>query len=237
VRSADRAVTANYSGFEWKREELQRKVDAALAELELLSRPARTIPPGRYCVYLAPAALSDFLGLLGWGGFGLRAHRSKTTPLLRMIEQGQRLHPSVRLVENTCAGLAPDFQEEGFLRPDQVPLIESGAYRECLASPRSAAEYGVPTNGAFAAEMPHDLLQPELVDLVGGQVGGRRLGQSGGVDFIAARHALGAVAARGGAAQLLHQRDLAVERGIDLGGDDARGAIAPIAGDALGRGA
>jgi predicted Zn-dependent protease len=157
VRSADRAVTANYAGFEWKREDLQRKVDAALAQLELLSRPARTIPPGRYRVYLAPAALSDFLGLLGWGGFGLRAHRSKTTPLLRMIEQGQRLHPSVRLVENTCAGLAPDFQEEGFLRPDQVPLIEGGAYRECLASPRSAAEYGVPTNGAFAAEMPQSL--------------------------------------------------------------------------------
>ena len=157
VHAADRAVTVNYAGFEWKREELERKVDGALAELELLSRPARTIPPGRYRVYLAPAALGDFLGLLGWGGFGLRAHRSKTTPLLRMIEQGQRLHPSVRLVENTRAGLAPDFQEEGFLRPDEVPLIEGGEYRECLASPRSAAEYGVPTNGAFAAEMPQSL--------------------------------------------------------------------------------
>jgi len=157
VHAADRAVTANYAGFEWKREELERKVDGALAELDLLSRPPRTIPPGRYRVYLAPAALGDVLGLLGWGGFGLRAHRSKTTPLLRMIEQGQRLHPSVRLVENTRTGLAPDFQEEGFVRPDEVPLIESGEYRECLASPRSAAEYGVPTNGALAAEMPQSL--------------------------------------------------------------------------------
>jgi predicted Zn-dependent protease len=157
VHAADRAVTANYAGFEWKREELERKMDGALAELELLSRPARTIPPGRYRVYLAPAALADFLGLLGWGGFALRAHRNKTTPLLRMIEQGERLHPSVRLVENAGAGLAPDFQEEGFLRPDEVPLIEGGAYRDCLVSPRSAAEYGVPTNGAFAAEMPQSL--------------------------------------------------------------------------------
>jgi predicted Zn-dependent protease len=157
VHAADRAVTANYAGFEWKREELERKLDGALAELELLSRPPRTISPGRYRVYLAPAALGDVLGLLGWGGFGLRAHRCKTTPLLRMIEQGQRLHPSVRLVENTRTGLAPDFQEEGFLRPDEVPLIEGGKYRECLASPRSAAEYGVPTNGALAAEMPQSL--------------------------------------------------------------------------------
>jgi predicted Zn-dependent protease len=132
-------------------------MEGALAELELLSRPARTIQPGRYRVYLAPAAFGDFLGLLGWGGFGLRAHRSKTTPLLRMIEQGERLHPSVRLVENARAGLAPDFQEEGFLRPDEVALIEGGEYRECLVSPRSAAEYGVPTNGAFAAEMPQSL--------------------------------------------------------------------------------
>ncbi len=63
----------------------------------------------------------------------------------------------MRLVENTRAGLAPDFQEEGFLRPDEVALIEGGEYRECLVSPRSAAEYGVPTNGAATAEMPQSL--------------------------------------------------------------------------------
>jgi predicted Zn-dependent protease len=157
VHATDRAVTANYAGFEWKTEELEQKVDGALEELALLSRPVRTIPPGRYRVYLAPAALGEFLDLLGWGGFGLRAHRSKTTPLLRMIEQGERLHPCVRLVENALDGLAPDFQEEGFLRPDEVPLIEAGEYRECLVSPRSAAEYGVKTNGAFTEEMPRSL--------------------------------------------------------------------------------
>ncbi len=157
VHSADKAVATSYAGFEWSPEAFERKIESALAQLELASQPPRTVEPGRYRVYLAPAALADFLALLGWGGFGLRAHRSKTTPLLRMREEGLRLHPEVRLVENTRDGLAPDFQEEGFRRPDRVSLIDAGAYRDCLASPRSAAEYGVPTNGASASEMPQSL--------------------------------------------------------------------------------
>jgi predicted Zn-dependent protease len=157
VHSADRAAAANYAGFEWSPGAFRRKVDLALEQLAVLSQPSRSVPPGRYRVYLAPAALADFLGLLGWGAFGLRAHRTKTTPLLRMIEEGEHLDPRVRLVENSRDGLAAGFQEEGFLRPDAVPLIERGAYAECLASPRSAAEYGVPTNGASASEMPQSL--------------------------------------------------------------------------------
>ena len=157
VHSADRAAAANYAGFEWQRDVFRRKVDLALEQLALLSRPSRAVAPGRYRVYLAPAALAEFLGLLGWGSFGLRAHRTKTTPLLRMIEQGERLDPRVRLLENAAAGLAPGFQEEGFLRPDTIALIDRGAYADCLASPRSAAEYGVQTNGASASEMPQSL--------------------------------------------------------------------------------
>jgi predicted Zn-dependent protease len=157
VHSADKAVATNYAGFQWSHAAFDRKVESALAELELAARPPRTVPPGRYRVYLAPAALVDFLGLLSWGGFGLRAHRSKTTPLLRMREDALRLHREIFLVENSRDGLAPDFQEEGFRRPDQVSLIDAGAYRDCLASPRSAAEYGVPTNGASASEMPQSL--------------------------------------------------------------------------------
>ena len=148
VHSSDKAVAANYAGFEWRPETLRQKADVALEQLAVLARPPHAIRPGRYRVVLAPAALAEFLSLLGWGGFGLRAHRTKTTPLLRMIEDEARLDPRVRLSENFERGLAPDFQEEGFLRPPEVPLIADGRYRECLASPRSAAEYGVPTNGA-----------------------------------------------------------------------------------------
>jgi predicted Zn-dependent protease len=153
----DKAVKASYAGFVWEPAVFARKVAEAAEQLEVLSRPPRTIPPGRYRVYLAPAALYDVLQLLAWGGFGLKDHRTKQTPLLKMIEEGVRLHPTVTIRENTRDGVAPNFQEAGFIKPDQVTLIEAGVFRDCLVSPRSAKEYGVPTNGASAFEAPESV--------------------------------------------------------------------------------
>lgn len=160
----DKAVKALYAGFDWSPQELGRKVDWAARELDVLRKPARTVPPGRYRVYLSPAALYDIVSLLAWGGFGLKAHRTKQTPLLRMVEGDARLSPAVRLEENTREGIAPDFQEAGFLRPPRVTLIDGGAYRDCLVSPRSAGEFGVPTNGAGSEE------SPESVDMAPGDL-------------------------------------------------------------------
>ena len=154
---ADKAVKTAYAGFVWEPEEFTRKVDTAAAQLEQLRQEARTIPPGHYRVYLAPAALDDILHTLAWGGFGLKDHRTKQTTLLKMVEEGARLHPAVTLRENTRDGVAPNFQGVGFIKPDQVTLIEAGAFRNCLVSPRSAKEYGVPTNGASNGETPQSL--------------------------------------------------------------------------------
>ena len=154
---ADRAVKTSYAGTSWNAGALERKVAAAAEQLAVLAQPARTLRPGRYRVYLAPAALHEILGVLSWGGFGLRAHRTKTTPLIKMIQEGARLHPSLCVLENTAEGIAPDFQGAGFIRPDRVTLIDAGAYRDCLVSPRSAAEYGVETNGASGGEAPSSI--------------------------------------------------------------------------------
>lgn len=151
----DKAVKAGYAGFQWKRDALRQKLTDLRQQLEVLKREPRTVPPGHYRVYLAPAALWDVLSNLAWGGFGLKDHRTKQTTLLRMIEDGARLHPSIHLSENTKDGVAPAFQGQGFLRPDRVPLIENGTFAQCLASPRSAEEYKVPTNGASADETPN----------------------------------------------------------------------------------
>ena len=151
---ADKAVKAAYAGTQWCAAELERKVASVAEQLAVLAQPAHTLRPGRYRVYLTPSALYEILGILSWGGFGLRAHRTKTTPLLKMVEEGARLHPDVWLTENTADGIAPDFQDAGFIRPPRVVLVEGGAYGDCLVSPRSAAEYGVETNGASAGETP-----------------------------------------------------------------------------------
>lgn len=153
----DKAVKSDYAGFVWDPAEFARKVEAAAEQLAVLSQPPRTIQPGRYRVYLAPAALSEIVGLLSWSGFGLKDHRTKQTPLLKMIEEDTRLHPLVTLRENTRDGVTENFQEAGFMKADQVTLIENGTFRDCLVSPRSAKEYGVPTNGASRGEMPESL--------------------------------------------------------------------------------
>jgi len=159
-----KAVKSSYAGFAWDDAAFRRKVDAAAAQLEILSRPARTVPPGNYRVYLAPAALAEILDLLAWGGFGLKAHRTKDTSLLRMIEGGQQLSPAVTIRENTRDGIAPNFQPQGYIRPDAVTLIEGGRYRDCLVSPRSARQYGAEPNGASESE------SPDSFDMDGGEV-------------------------------------------------------------------
>ena len=155
--AADKAVKTAYAGFAWDDVEFAHKVEAAADQLAVLQHAPQTIDPGRYRVYLAPTALYDILETLSWGGFGMKDHRTKQTTLLKMIEDDARLHPSVTLCDNTRDGVAPNFQEAGFLKPDQVTLIEHGALRDCLVSPRSAQEYGVPTNGASGGESPASL--------------------------------------------------------------------------------
>jgi predicted Zn-dependent protease len=154
---SDKAVKTSYAGFTWEPTVFARKVGEAAAQLEVLRRPAHTILPGRYRVYLAPTALYDILEMLAWGGFGLKDHRTKQTTLLKMVEEGVHLHPTITIRENTRDGVAPNFQGAGFIKPDQVTLIEAGAFHDCLVSPRSAKEYDVPTNGASNAEAPESV--------------------------------------------------------------------------------
>src|SRR6185436_10625059 len=53
--SADKAVKSNYAGFEWRQSAFERIVGDAARTLPILTRPARTVPPGAYRAYLAPA--------------------------------------------------------------------------------------------------------------------------------------------------------------------------------------
>lgn len=153
----DRAVKASYAGFEWRDAEFDAKARATREQLRVLRGARRLVEPGRYPVYLTPSALYEMVQLLSWGGFGLRAHRTKATPLLKMVEDGARLNPAIKMAESPGAGIAPNFQEGGFLRADEVVLVDQGAYRDCLVSPRSAKEYSTPTNGACEAERPMSL--------------------------------------------------------------------------------
>jgi len=154
----DKAVKCNYAGFQWDNIALQHKMTDAINQLNLLKYPARTIAPGKYPVYLAPAALHEIIGLLNWGGFSVKSQRNKQSPLLKMLTApAHSLNPMINLTENTVAGGAANFQAEGFIKPATVPLITQGKYAEALVSPRSAKEFNIATNGANDAESPESI--------------------------------------------------------------------------------
>ncbi len=153
----DRAVKTAYAGCTWSDDEFNQQVETAASRIEPLSRESIKVKPGPQRVYLTPAALKNITGMLGWGGFGMRAHKSKQTPLLQMVESNAQLNKLVSIYENAENGVAPSFQSQGFQRPDCIPLIENGLYKNCLVSPRSSLEYETPCNGAYDSEAPVSL--------------------------------------------------------------------------------
>ena len=60
----DKAIKSGYSGFQWDTNVLKAKFDHARKYLDVLKRPAKTIEPGEYKVFLTPSALGEVLGLL-----------------------------------------------------------------------------------------------------------------------------------------------------------------------------
>jgi predicted Zn-dependent protease len=154
-RAKDKAVKNNYAGFDWQPEQLAIKMDRIKHQLDMLARPSIIVEPGCYRAYLAPSAVSEIVNMMSWGGFGLKSHRTKTTPLLQMVEQRRNLAESVSLREYHGRGLAPIFTSSGFIKPDHVQLISNGRYQDCLVSSRSAKEYGSTTNADY--EFPGSL--------------------------------------------------------------------------------
>jgi predicted Zn-dependent protease len=142
---------------------VRSRVDGARAQLELMSRPARSLAAGRYRSYLAPVAVGEILETLAWDGFGVKALRTKQSALARLAD-GAALHRSVNITENAAGGIAASFQQEGFAKPDVIPLIAAGRLHSPLVSPRSAKEFGIETNGANAAEAP------ESIDMASGEI-------------------------------------------------------------------
>jgi predicted Zn-dependent protease len=158
----DKAVKSNYAGFDWQQEKLAARIENCKQQLAVLAKPAKTIEPGSYRAYLAPSAVKEIMGMLCWGGFGLKSHRTKSTPLIQMIEQDRNLASTISLREHHARGLAPAFTGSGFIKPDHVQLIENGHYKDCLVSPRSAMEYDSVINAGSE--------YPSALDLVAGDL-------------------------------------------------------------------
>ncbi len=167
---ADKAVKCGLSAFAWDERALEAKMRDARDALAHIARPARALAPGKYRVFLTPAAVEDIVSMLCWGGFSARALETKQSSLTRMRDgagEAAALDPRVTIAEATADGVAPSFQSEGFARPPRVPLIEAGKLVGALVAPRTAREFSLDTNGANGQEAP------ESVAMAGGALAGK----------------------------------------------------------------
>lgn len=156
-QSADKAVKTAYAGSRWDGTDFARRAEDAARRAQLLQRPARRLSPGAYRAAFSADAMNELLGALAWGGFGLKARRTGVSSLMPLEHGDAQLHPGVQLAEAVSLGSAPAFTAEGFVRPPEVALVRDGRAVGTLASPRSAREYGVATNGAAPSETPESL--------------------------------------------------------------------------------
>src|SRR5471032_3064454 len=150
------AVKASYAGHDWNSTGFARRFQQAREQLEYLGRPLRTLAPGQYRAYLAPAALQEIMDMLGWGGFSAQSIASKSSPLQKLYAGDHAFSPLVSIDEKVSGSLSPAFSGEGYPRSD-LGLIVEGKAGEQMVSSRSAAEYGLTANGASGGEMPSAL--------------------------------------------------------------------------------
>jgi len=146
--SGDKAIKQSYSDTIFNIEIFQRKIEEARAGLRLFDQGTKTIKPGNYRAYFAPSAVQEILAMLNWGGFSKKSLETKSSPLMPLYNEQKGLSKHFSLSENISGGVGPNFQSQGFLKPQNLSLIEHGKYKNSLISPKTAKEYKLDHNGA-----------------------------------------------------------------------------------------
>lgn len=151
VLPSGQAAKASYAGRIWSNEDFERQVETLRTQSEALRRPRRTLKPGHYRVFLAPAALAELVGLMD-SAAGEGALRQGESPLVALRDGRRSLSDGFSLSEDFSLGLAPRFNDFGEIFPENMPVIHSGRLANTLISARSAREYGIESNGAGSGE-------------------------------------------------------------------------------------
>ncbi len=153
-REQDNALKSSLMGKTWDAGAFERKWQDNMNQFEMLMQPRQTLDPGKYRVYLSPTAMNEIIGLLSWGGFGIRNMKNKVSPLIKLAANEEHFHPSVQLSENVGLGIAPTFNSAGDAKPGRTNLIVDGKYATSLVSSRSSKEFQMQSNGAEESESP-----------------------------------------------------------------------------------
>ena len=119
---ADKAVKSGCAGFAWDGAALDRKMSDARERLALITRPAKSLTPGKYRAYLAPSAVEETRAAV------LKCSSSRAGNAAARWRDGRAKRSCARDAERGHGKRrAPAFQAEGFARPPGVDLVHRGA--------------------------------------------------------------------------------------------------------------
>ncbi|WP_088240161.1 TldD/PmbA family protein [Calothrix rhizosoleniae] len=153
------AVKGNFAGSEWHQDSYNAKITLAKKQLALLSRPVKALPRGQYKTYFAPAAVTELLLMLSWGGVSEADIQQGNSCLAALSRQEKSLSPLFSLKENFKLGLVPRFNQLGEIAAPELPIIDKGVLVNTLVNSRTAKEYHKTANGANSSE---SLRSPEM---------------------------------------------------------------------------
>ena len=149
-----RMVTACYSDTAWDLQKFKNHLAQSYAKQRILERPALNILPGRYRVYLSPAAMETIFSTMSYGAFSAAKAKQGQSALDKLIKGEKSFASTFSVTEDFSTGFVPAFNAEGEVAPAQIQLIQNGKHAHSLVNSRSAKEYGLTSNAANSEEFP-----------------------------------------------------------------------------------
>ena len=121
-----KAAKGVYAGADWSEETWRKNIDRTKTQLDLLSKKAVKVNPGKYRTYFAPAAFGDLASMMNWKALSAAAWKQGQSPFKKLADGELKLSPLLNVKENFSLGLSPRFNELGEMAPAALPLIEKG---------------------------------------------------------------------------------------------------------------
>ncbi|OUW60542.1 MAG: Zn-dependent protease [bacterium TMED198] len=152
VTSAKKMVKATFADTTWNQEAYEKYMNGSIDKLRLMEIDSITIDPGSYRTYIAPAGVSDIIDMFSWGGVSEASIQQGDSALCKMRSSSAKLSNCFSLKEDFSRGTVPQFNSDGEVAPESLPLISRGSLENTLVSSRTAKEYSVKSNFAGRGE-------------------------------------------------------------------------------------
>jgi predicted Zn-dependent protease len=152
ITESEKMVKDTFAGTHFNLDEYNSFMNNSIMQLKMLENTPMQLSPGDYRTYIAPAGVSDLLGMFSWNGLSEGAIRRGQSAFLKMKNDNVKLSPCFSLNEDFNTGLTPMFNDEGELAVKKLPLINDGILKNTLINSRTAQEYKIESNFAGSWE-------------------------------------------------------------------------------------